>query len=147
MSYEIKRRTENYICQKLTIAVSGIGGAAPGHRFYPFNGGSETQLPADSLEPPFTVVEISEAEKQFSQESTWLAKGTIQVIHHIAEATGQDHARIVKAIYDAIIALQPTIPGSDFSFHGIDVGTVTNGEDTENSVYADVIGIVCGVGG
>lgn len=135
---DIKRATELYIVDKLTLAI-------PGHLFVPFTGGSRT-TGAVEIEPPFTVVSVSDATKVMATEGTWLCIGKAQVITARVEATSEEHSELARQVYAALSNIPPAA-GAEFSFHGIDVADMTPADDEAAQAHADVISFTAGVGG
>jgi hypothetical protein len=132
---DIKRLTEIYLCDKLAAATGG--------RFFPFSGFG---LNEENLEPPFTVVAISEAEKRFAQANIWHMTGTIQVITHADEATSEEHSEMVGVIYDALNNIN--IEKSDaFIFHGLNITNTRSSQDEGRQAHADIIDFACGATG
>jgi len=136
MALDIKRTTETYLCARLTELV-------PGHTFYPFSGLASGQ----NIEPPFTVISISEAERAMSTEGTWIAQGTAQVVSHSAEATSDAHSANSREVYAALGNLPPEPMAGAFTFHGLDITGTTTKQDSESEAFADVINFAIGVGG
>ena len=139
MITDIKRATEIYICDKLAAEL-------PTHRCVPFTGGSNT-LDADLVEPPFTVVIISEAQRTHSTEGTWFLRGTVQVITHAADVGSAEHSTLVRNVYKAFGAIEPDWSNPLFSLHGIDIDKMRSAEDSESQAHSDIIDFTAGVGG
>jgi hypothetical protein len=150
MSAEAKRKAELFLCARLTTAVTG-------QVFIPWKGGSDITDETE-MEPPFTIVGISNAEDRFRHPglATYLCTGNLQIISHSAEATTREHAAVVKLIHDAlkdITALAEdadfTLEGTDiatgFCFNGLDITAMRTAEDEENQVWADIIDFTMGV--
>lgn len=138
MTPDIKRATELYIVDQLSLAV-------PGHVFVPFTGGSRT-TGAVEIEPPFTVVSVSDANKVMATEGTWFCIGKAQVITARVEASSEEHAELARQVYAALSNIQPFI-SADFAFHGIDIDDMTTADDEASQAHADVISFTAGVGG
>src|SRR6188768_1659560 len=96
---DIKRHTEIYICDRLREQIAD-------HMFVPFTGGSDTE-DAAVMEPPFTVVAVTEAESMYGTESTWKIEGTVQVITNSGEATSSAHSTLVRNVYKALGGIEP----------------------------------------
>lgn len=138
MTPDIKRRTELYIVDKLKIAI-------PTHDFVPFTGGSQTTDAID-IEPPFTVVSITDATRTMATEGTWICVGTLQVVTHRAETTSEAHSELTRSIYAALAAI-PSYADASFSFHGIDIADMTSADDDASQAHADIVSFTAGVGG
>lgn len=135
---DIKRATELFLCGKLSAAV-------PSHQFVPFHGGGEN-IDAESMEPPFTVVMLDDAERTHGNEGTWICHGNIQTITHSKETSVTVHSELSREIYAALDSIPPSHT-SDFAFHGIDIGKVSTSEEESLQCRANIIGFTCGVGG
>lgn len=136
---DIKRYTEMYLVDKLTAAL-------PGNLFVPFTGGSRTTGAVD-IEPPVTVISISNATKSMATEGTWICAGKAQVITHRAESTPEEHAELARQVYVVLAGLPPEIISGEFTFHGIDIEDSTPTDDDAGQAHADVISFTAGVGG
>lgn len=136
---DIKHTTEIFIAQNLKLAV-------PEHNFVSFTGGSAIEN-AEELEPPFTVVAITTADRTMRTEGTWKCTGTVQIITHSGDQTTPTHAILVRRIYAALTDLERDVTGSTFSFHGIDVGAMRSNQDDDLKAHADICDISVGVGG
>lgn len=136
---DIKRHTEIYICERLREQVTG-------HLFVPFTGGGDTE-DAAVMEPPFTVVVVTEAESMFCQESTWKVEGTVQVITNSGEATSAEHSTLVRSIYKALGTIVPNSADPLFSLHGLNIMKMRSADDDALSVHSDIFEFVAGVGG
>ena len=139
MVSDIKRKTEIFICDFLSNAIST-------HSFVPFTGGSNSQ-DAGEMEPPFTVVVISEAERTHAQAGTWIVRGTVQVITIASESTSAAHSTLVRNIYQALGNIRSDATDPLFSMHGLDISKMTSAQDGESHAHADVISFTAGVGG
>ena len=72
--------------------------------------------------------------------------GSVQVVAHQAEATSEEHAGMVRDIYEAIVNL-PAEETVDFTFSGIDVVKIRPATDSDNQAYVDTIDFTAGVVG
>ena len=139
MKPEIKRATELFLCGKLKEAL-------PGLTIVPYSGG-DSGNDAFEVEPPLVVVSINEAEKMYNQESTFLGKGTCQVITHNLETNSNDHSKLARRVYVALDSIAADSSNPDFAFHGITVDDQKMTEDPGGQLSADLISFKVGMGG
>lgn len=135
---EIKRQVELFLVDRLKAAL-------PLQEFVPFSGGDLLSGP-EEIEPPFTVIAITEAEKTMATEGTWLCRGTAQVITHHTEVTAQKQAEMAREVYKALDNIGAYSNGP-LSIHGIDISSMTSATDDQLGVHADVISFTLGAGG
>lgn len=135
---DIKRRTELHIVHQLKLAI-------PDHNFVPFTGGDEN-TDATEIEPPFTVVSVSDASKVMATESTWICTGVVQVITNHVETKSGEQSDLARRIYKALDNI-PSYSDPEFSLHGIDIQDMTAADDKDAQAHADVISFAAGVGG
>jgi hypothetical protein len=138
MSNEVKRKGELLLCMALHSIV-------PEHRFVPYKGGTQNSE-EEEMEPPFTIVNIENAEKNHPFLKVYQCSGAVQVISHSAESSSVVHAELVKRVSDALISLQPH-NGCDCVFHGLDVSSTRSAVDSESECWADIIEFTAGFTG
>ena len=79
-------------------------------------------------------------------EGTWLCTGTVQVITIASEVLPQAHAELARQVYAALADIPPLV-AAGYSFHGIDIGSMTPTDDDTQQAHADVISFTAGAGG
>lgn len=138
MKPDIKRQVELFVVSRLSIAL-------PDQKFYPFTGGDAIN-DASEIEPPFTIVAITDAERTMATEGTWLCRGQIQVVTHHAEASAQAQAVMAREVYKALDNIGAYTDGN-LSIHGIDIEGMRSTSEETLSVRADIISFTVGAGG
>lgn len=135
MSHEIRHRCELHICSKLGIAV-------PGHRFLPLTGFGLSDSERN-LEPPFSVVSITEAIKTHDQYSNFFCTGSVQVVNHANEVGSDQHSQSVEGVYRALSRLSDDESDPTFTFSGISIEKTRSAEDSEHAAHVDAIDFKC----
>ena len=137
MSFDIKRRTELHICNRLGTLVAG------GYKILPMTGfGVDSD--ERTLEPPFIVVSINTAEKTHEQYSMYSCEGAVQIVSHSEEVGGESHAVLVRAFTDGLNRVG-TAEASGFTFSGLSITDTSSSSNESNEAYVDKLTFNCGV--
>lgn len=133
---DIKRKTEIYLVTVMKAAIPTLD-------WFPMTGFDTN---SEELEPPLGVVSVSGAIKEYDQIEVYTLTGTVQVITHSQDTTSEDHAKLVRAAYEAIVQT-PVVSQCDFILHGLSVTGQRYSLDTVTEARADLIDFTCGASG
>lgn len=137
MSYDIKRRTELHICNRLTALVAGD------RKILPMTGFG-TNADERTLEPPFIVVSINNAEKTHDQYSIYSCDGVVQIVTHADEVGSEEHAMLVRAVTDGLNRVG-TSEQTGFTFSGLSITGTDTADEGSHQCHLDKLAFKCSV--
>jgi hypothetical protein len=141
---EIKRTVELYLARRLMIEEL---------MFYAYHGGrdGDDRALAGTVEPPFGVVGIAEADEMVTGTNLYTLQGAVVIVSHLQDTSPADQSAWVehaKTILDQVNAdchtaiLTPK--GFQFILHGIDIGRNRSSDSEEDKAHADTLGFTAG---